>query len=120
MAWEISMSDEGWRNVRHNLSHWSEEKLIEALCEEQWSRVHDLSGGSMLHADRASSALRSRLALYYWHGDRETLAGLVMNRIEAHNTCDNGGHAVWIDSEGYQTVPVSLDCDCEEEEEEEA
>lgn len=107
------MTAEGWANVRRNLEHWPADRLIEALCEERWSAVYDASGGSMAHATAASEALRSRLAIHYWHNAADVLVDAVMERIEHHNTCDNGGHAVWIDAEGYQTVPVARYCDRE-------
>jgi hypothetical protein len=106
MAWGISMTAEGWDNVRRNLEHWTCERLINALCDDRFQEVVEHKGGSQ-HAHKAADALRRRIKDL----PQDILADEAYMLIERHNTCDNGGWAVWIDREGYHTVSVDLDDD---------
>ena len=106
MAWEISMTAEGWSQVRHNLQcHTSREALIVGLTDSKFEEVEKFGG--LGHAKRAADALKARIEAL----PINILANACMELIEKHNTCNNGGFAVWIDPEGYQTAPVSLQCD---------
>lgn len=103
MAWEISMTTEGWESVREALRNprkWSKRKLVNALCDDRFEMV--LHKGGEKHAVRAAAAQRKRLNAL----PHDALADLAMDSIESNNTCDNGGWAVWIDREGCWTVPV--------------
>jgi len=50
----------------------------------------------------------NKLKEKYKHLPQDILADEALKRIEENNTADTGGHAVWIDQEGYHTVPVDL------------
>lgn len=105
MAWSISMSDQGWRNVHQNLVLMNEEWLKDAIVDdriEAWCETH-----TKLPSDRTIKSWYN--SMRYWH--IRTLAKECMALIRQHNTCDNGGHQVWIDREGYRTVPVTYQGD---------
>ncbi len=46
MAWEISITAEGWQEIREKLDDWSREALIDAICRRQvrdWSTRRPIS-----------------------------------------------------------------------------
>ena len=98
MAWEISISAEGWSEIREQLDNWSAESLVSAICDDKFEAVYDKAGQD--HASRAADAERKRLERlpHDWLADR------AFELIEQNNTCDNGGWAYWIDREGYHKV----------------
>ena len=98
MAWEISISAEGWQEIRDKLDDWSRESLIDAIVDDKFETVLDKAGQH--HADRAANAERERLAEL----PQDILADRAFELIEQNNTCDNGGFAYWIDREGYHKV----------------
>ena len=98
MAWEISISAEGWQDIRNKLDDWSHEALIDAIADDTFEAVYDKAG--LEHANRAADAERKRLADL----PQDVLADRAFEMIEANGTCDNGGFAYWIDREGYHKV----------------
>jgi hypothetical protein len=98
MAWSISISAEGWQDIRDKLDDWSREALIEAIVDDKFEIVYDKAGQEL--ADRAANAERERLADL----PHDILADRAFELIETNNTCDNGGWAYWIDREGYHKV----------------
>jgi hypothetical protein len=102
------MTAEGWDNVRRNLHGWERERLLTALTDDRFEEIERKGGGE--HAKRAADALRKRLEQV----TQDALAEACFDTVERNGTCDNGGHAVWIDREGYHTVPVDLDPDAPE------
>lgn len=98
MAWSISITAEGWQDIRDKLDDWSREALIDAIADDMFERVYDKAG--MEHANRAADAERKRLSDL----PQDILADRAFELIESNNTCDNGGWAYWIDREGYHKV----------------
>lgn len=103
MAWEISITAEGWQEIYDALHSdaFTEEQLRSALADddyEAWEQDHD-EGSEEPNFD----VLKARYANLY----HDTLADLAYERVEQHNTCDNGGFAYWIDRQGYHTVNLS-------------
>lgn len=98
MAWAISISSEGWQQIRTELDSWSRESLIAAITDDTFERVEDAS--DQHHAQRAAAAERNRL----FDLPQDVLVDRAYVLIEQHNTCDNGGWAYWIDREGYHKV----------------
>ena len=98
MAWEISITAEGWQEIRNKLDDWSREALIDALVDDKFEAVHDKAG--LEHANRAADAERERLADL----PQDVLADKAFEMIETNGTCDNGGFAYWIDREGCHKV----------------
>ena len=98
MAWEISISAEGWAAIRQKLDLWSREALIDAIVDDTFEMVYERAGQH--HADRAATAERHRLEQL----PHDILADRAFELVEEHNTCDNGGWAYWIDREGYHKI----------------
>lgn len=98
MAWEISISTEGWTEIREKLDEWTCEKLIAAITDDKFEMVLEKAGQH--HAERAAAAERNRLTDL----PHDLLADRAYELIEQNNTCDNGGFGYWIDREGYHKV----------------
>lgn len=98
MAWEISISPEGWAEIRAELETWGREELIAAISDDKFEAVHAKAGEE--HASRAARAERARLEKL----PHDILVDRAFELIEANNTCDNGGWAYWIDREGFHKV----------------
>ena len=98
MAWEISMTAEGWQQLRDRLDDWDRASLIDAITDDTFERVYAQAGDH--HAKRAADAERKRLEDL----PHDVLADRAYELIEQNNTCDNGGFAYWVDREGYHKV----------------
>ena len=101
MAWEISITTEGWQEIRQKLDEWSSDALIDAIADDKFEMVFAKAG--MEHAERAANAERERLTAL----PHDILADRAFELIEANNTCNNGGFAYWIDREGYHKVHLA-------------
>jgi hypothetical protein len=98
MAWEISITAEGWQEIREKLDDWDRASLIAAITDDTFERVEKLAGQH--HAQRAADSERKRIEEL----PHDILSDRAYELIEANNTCDNGGFAYWIDREGYHKV----------------
>ena len=98
MAWEISISVEGWSEIREKLDDWNRDDLIAAITDDKFEAVYEKAG--MDHAKRAGDAERKRIEDL----PHDVLADRAFGLIEQNNTCDNGGFGYWIDREGYHKV----------------
>jgi hypothetical protein len=98
MAWEISITADGWQEIRDKLDDWDRASLIAAITEDTFERVEHKA--DQHHAKRAADAERKRLEDL----PHDVLADRAYELIEANNTCDNGGFGYWIDREGYHKV----------------
>lgn len=98
MAWEISISAEGWQQLRDRLDDWDRASLIEAITDDTFERVDEQAGDH--HAKRAADAEQLRLERL----THDVLADRAYELIEANNTCDNGGCDYWVDKEGNHKV----------------
>lgn len=95
MAWEISISAEGWGEIYEELGNWSKDDLIDALVADDSA---DYEGGDIL-------AFMENLSKdYHKYASHESLVDEAFSRVQENNTCDNGGYAYWIDKEGYHKV----------------
>lgn len=101
MAWEISISSEGWTEIREKLEDWTREELLTAITDDKFELVLEKAGQH--HAERAAAAERNRLAEL----PHDVLADRAYELIEQNNLCDNGGWAYWIDREGYHKVHLN-------------
>ena len=59
MAWAISITADGWQQIRDELEKWDEKRLIDAICDDKFEAVLDKAGHH--HAGRAADAERKRL-----------------------------------------------------------
>ncbi|HQZ67279.1 MAG TPA: hypothetical protein PLY87_19450 [Planctomycetaceae bacterium] len=98
MAWEISITADGWQEIREKLDNRGRASLIAAITDDTFERVEKLDG--QLAAKKAKSAERKRIKDL----PHDVLADRAYELIEQTNTCDNGGFGYWIDREGYHKV----------------
>ena len=110
MAWEISITAEGWQEIRDKLDDCSREFLIDAICDDKFEEVYLKSSRKKFHnAEQAANSERRRLSGL----PHDILADRAFELIEQNNTCDNGGFAymiykmVWIDREGDYKVTLN-------------
>lgn len=101
MAWSISITAEGWTEIRNALDEWSRERLIEAITDDKFEAVYERA--NQHHAQRAADAERKRICGL----PHDVLADRAFELIEFNNTCDNGGFAYWIDREGCHKVTLN-------------
>ena len=90
MAWEISISAEGWAEVREQLETWGRDDLIAAITDDKFEAVFQKA--DQHHAERAANAERGRLEKL----PHDILVDRAFELIEENGTCDNGGWAFWI------------------------
>jgi len=98
MAWEISITAEGWQEIREKLDEWDRASLIAAITDDTFEGIEQKAGQN--HAQRAADAERKRLEDL----PHDVLADRAYELIEQTNTCDNGGFGYWIDREGFHKV----------------
>jgi len=98
MAWEISITAEGWQEIRDELEQWEPDDLIEAICDDRFEMVYEKAGHD--HAQRAFDAEKKRLEGL----PHDILVDRAFELLEQTNTCENGGYAYWIDREGFHVV----------------
>jgi len=89
MAWSISISAEGWEDIREALHKQGKRWLFQAVNEAKEQRNEPTLQG-----------------LFYTLA-QETLADCAYELIEQTNTCDNGGFKYWIDPKGYYKVTIA-------------
>ena len=59
MAWKISISAEGWVEIREQLESWDRNALITAIADDKYEAVSQKA--DQHHAERAVNAARERL-----------------------------------------------------------
>ena len=59
MAWSISITAEGWQEIRQQLEKWDKDDLIEAICDDKFELIYEKAGHE--HAQRAFDAEKRRL-----------------------------------------------------------
>ena len=101
MAWSISISSEGWSEIREALETWTAEALINAIVDDKFEAVYKKA--DLHHATRAADAERKRLESV----PHDVLVDLAYDLISENDTSDNGGFAYWVDREGYHKVHLS-------------
>lgn len=98
MAWEISITAEGWQQIRDKLDDWDRASLIAAIADDTFELVCEKAGEH--HAQRAADAERQRIE----NLPHDALADRAYELVEENNLCDAGGYGCWIDREGYHKV----------------
>jgi hypothetical protein len=79
LVWEISISQEGWRDLEEAIRMKDAAFLQEALLE---------------------CGISTR-------EEGEDLVSLTLQQIEESNTCEAGGYVYWIDQRGFYTIVLS-------------
>ena len=59
MAWEISISAEGWAEIREQLETWDRNALVAAIADDKFEAVFQQA--DQHHAERAGNAESERL-----------------------------------------------------------
>jgi hypothetical protein len=98
MAWSISITAEGWQEIRGKLERWGRRRLIAAIADDKFELV--LEKGGLKHAERAAKAERKRLKAL----PHDVLVDRAFELVEQTDTCDNGGYGYWVDREGFHKV----------------
>jgi len=98
MAWEISITAEGWQEIRDELERWEDEDLIAAICDDKFEAVYEKAGQD--RAQLAFDAEKQRLE----NLPHDLLVDRAFELVEQTNTCENGGFGYWIDREGFHVV----------------
>lgn len=98
MAWSITITAEGWQEIRDELEKWDRKSLLAAICDDKFEMVSEKGGQQ--HAERAAAAERTRLE----DVPHDVLVDRAYELIEQNDSCDNGGWAYWVDREGYHKV----------------
>lgn len=100
MAWEISISAEGWQEIHEVLETWTTQQLVNAIVDDRMKEIEQKAGAE--HGLRAAKSIRKRIA----NLPHDVLVDTAFRLIEQNNTCDNGGWAYWIDREGFHKVEL--------------
>lgn len=100
MAWEISISAEGWQEIHEVLEMWTIQQLVNAIVDDRMEEIEQKAGAD--HGLRAAESIRNRIA----NLPHDVLVDTAYRLIEQNNTCDNGGWAYWIDREGFHKVEL--------------
>ena len=80
MAWEISITAEGWSEIRKKLDDWKRQDLVAAITDDKFEAVYEKAG--MEHAKRAAEAERKRIKDL----PHDVLADRAFELIEQNNT----------------------------------
>ncbi len=105
MAWAVSITAEGWQQIRGELATWSKRRLISAIVDDKFEAV--LEKGGQNHAEQAATAERRRLRRV----PHAVLVDRTFELVEQTDTSDNGGWSYWVDREGYHKVQLPDDRD---------
>lgn len=102
MAWEISITSEGWGELYEACHELSKESLITAITDDYFEALEQ-KGFEYIDCKKRALKLKYKLETY---ASQECLADQAYQLIEQNNTCDNGGYRYWIDREGYHGVTL--------------
>lgn len=97
MAWEISWGAETWSLLREALNRMPRERLLEALVQQKVNDSEAVTSAEIEFVENQTKASLSSVPI-------DLLADRLMENIESHRTCSNGGHEVYLDSEGWFTI----------------
>jgi hypothetical protein len=109
MAWSISITAEGWADIRKELETWDRQQIIDALADDVFEAAEQANGDDgkgyeeRVSPDDAADACRARLATV----PTDLLVEEAMESIHITNTCDNGGFRYWIDRKGWHGVTLN-------------
>lgn len=105
MAWEISITDEGWQEIYAALQKMTKLQLLEAIEDdfvEQYCMGHPTFYHNMPH--HIAMRLYRKMDRLNRYATHDVLVDTCFEMIQKNNTCDNGGWKYWIDRCGYHTV----------------
>lgn len=100
MAWDISITAEGWNDIYNACHELDKDRLINAIADNYFEKLEE-QGFAYNESNKRALKLRYKLDQYC---AQDTLADTAYSLIKSNNTCDNGGYAYWIDKKGYHKV----------------
>ena len=109
MAWEISISDQGWLDIRATLNDWKLDDLLQANVE-----AYVCSKLEIWNADENDTRTEEEvISEAYENGERkyamlspDSLSASAFEWVKKNNTCDNGGNGYYVDLRGCHKVYV--------------
>ncbi len=103
MAWQIqgNFAPEVWDDVRVNLRCAGRDWMIQALCDAELEEVMKTSDEGLT---KEHLTYRERRETHWGALAEESLVEACIERIEATDSADNGGHAFWVDAQGHHKV----------------
>jgi len=105
MAWEISISAEGWSDIALALESESMDFLVNAVATHEWTeKFKNGDRGSFKAWDKFQ---KKRRAYHHHFSNHDNMLDRCLELIEHHNTCENGGNGFWIDCNGDYTVHLT-------------
>jgi len=102
MAWSISITPEGWNDIRKALEAWSVNELAAALGDYNYEVWHGSFGRPANPRHRGAWSAKKLARLPH-----DILVDACFEAVEDVNTCDSGGYYYWIDPEGYHKVELT-------------
>lgn len=104
MPWSISITAEGWDDIRAALEVMPKEDLINAIMDDNDSKRQDFRKHWRNNPSfkRVRRIKRANLETLY----QDTLSQVAYELVVENNTCDIGGFEYWIDIDGFHTVTL--------------
>lgn len=104
MAWEISITAEGWQDIYDALhsDKWNVNALSNALADDDFEDAEHNSDNPIEPTQEYWDKQKAKYSAL----PKDVLADEAYSRVERNNTCDNGAFNYWIDRQGYHKVEL--------------
>ena len=96
MAWEWSHTQEAYDEAREILGTWDRHDLIYAIIEDE---TEDFEGNGL-------EDFRLKRVMELTELPTDILADHAWSIAETNRTCSNGGHELYVDRNGWYTIPL--------------
>jgi hypothetical protein len=106
MVWSISISNEGYQQIREALKVLDFESLCKAIGDTNFEIFHGYHNIKGNPNHKGYWNYRKLMNDRIFKRDREILEDLAFDFICRFDSCDNGGFYYWIDPEGYHRVDI--------------
>lgn len=104
MTWSISISPEGWEDIRKKVEEQTDSFLRRALADAKCQRRFGATFASTLNLDYDDHFIK--LMESYRELPHDVLVNAVMEEVVKTNTCDSGGFNYWIDRLGCYIIKL--------------
>jgi hypothetical protein len=106
MVWSISITNEGWTQIREALTVLSFEDLCKAIADTNYEIFHGYHSVKGKPHYKGAWNYKKLMNDRIFKQDRSILENQAFEFIELFDNCDNGGYYYWIDPEGYHKVDI--------------